>query len=205
MKTTIKLTSILCCSFLLLQSCNSSKETIAQRKQEIRSSRINSGNCFVQLTDGTIKHFTTLRLVTGPFIAPHLLGDGKVKIRPKNIVAYQTADHYAISQQSFISGRKSFVSTETLPGFAVRIARGKINVYSKKYYNGVAAVDEYFIQKGDEGQIFAYTSETINQFIEDDPEALNFFMAKMYDTPKSKKIAVSTSYVNNDKKLRLKK
>lgn len=205
MKTTTRITAFLCCIFFALQSCNTSREGLAQRKQDIRSSKVDGSSCFVQLKDGAIKPYKSLRLVTSPFSTPYLLADGKFKVRGKEIVAYQTAEHYAISQQSFTSGRKSYVSTETLPGFAVRIAKGKINVYSKKYYNGVAAVDEYFIQQGEDGKIYAYTPETINQFIEEDPEALNFFMAKQYTTPKTGKLPVSSSYVNNDKKLKLKK
>jgi hypothetical protein len=151
------------------------------------------------MIDGTIKNYATLKLVTGFLKTPYLLADGKIKIMGKDIKAYQNKDHYAISQAIFTSGHKSYVATETLPGFAIRIAKGKINVYAKKYYNGVAAVDEYFVQKGEGGQILAYTTENMNLMVKDDDEALAFFVNKSYTTPKSKRELTQAPYSNTSR------
>ncbi len=197
MKNTLKLTTVCLVLLIYSSSCNSTKEATAQRKADIEQSKQAVNTCFIQLNDGTIKHYKSLKLVTGIMKAPHLLADGKLQISSKEIMAYQNHDHYAISQKGFTSGRRTYVAKETLPGFAIRIAKGKINVYTKKYYNGVAAVDEYFVQMGDDGQVLAYTTETMNLMIKDDPEALDFFMAKKYNTPKSKKDPTPASLANN--------
>lgn len=181
---------------VLLGSCKSSKDSIAQRKTDIERSKEQTTACFVQLKDGTIKNYSTLKLVTGLLKTPHLLADGKIKINGKEIRAYQNKDHYAISQSVFTSGHRSYVATATLPGFAIRIAKGKINVYAKKCYNGVGAVDEYFVQKGEDGQILAYTTENMNKMVKDDDQALAFFVNKRYTTPKTKKEPIQPFYNN---------
>ena len=196
MKLTLQPTVILLSTLILLGSCNSTKESIAQRKSDIEKSKEPTTACFIQLNDGTIKNYSSLKLVTGLLKTPYLLADGKIKIMGKDIKAYQNKDHYAISQSCFTSGHKSYVATETLPGFAIRIAKGKINVYAKKYYNGVGAVDEYFVQKGDGGQILAYTTENMNMIVKDDEEALAFFVNKSYTTSKTRKELIQAPYSN---------
>ena len=196
MRITLQPTAILFSTLVLLGSCKYTKDSVVQRKADIEKSKEQTSACFVQMNDGTIKNYSTLKLVTGLLKTPYLLADGKIRIMGKDIKAYQNKDHYAISQAIFTSGHKSYVATETLPGFAVRIAKGKINVYAKKYYNGVGAVDEYFVQKGDGGQILAYTTENMNMMVKDDDEALAFFVNKSYTTPKSKKELTQPPYSN---------
>ncbi|MEO8770133.1 MAG: hypothetical protein ABI402_08615 [Ferruginibacter sp.] len=199
MKITLQPTAILLSTLILLGSCNSTKESIALRKADIEKSKEPTTACFIQLNDGTIKNYSSLKLITGLLKTPYLLADGKTKIMGKDIKAYQNKDHYAISQSNFTSGHKSYVATETLPGFAVRIAKGKINVYAKKYYNGVTAVDEYFVQKGEGGQILAYTTENMNMMVKDDEEALTFFVNKSYTTSKSRKELNQVPYNNTSR------
>ena len=175
MKKTLSSTGMLLCSIILLNSCATSSISRTQRKADIVSSKETASECFVQLNDGTIKHYNSLKLVTSVFSTPYLLADGKVKIRPNQINAYQNNDHYAISQKTFTGGHISHVATETLPGFAVRTVKGKINVYCKKYYNGQTSVDEYFIQAGDQGKIIVYSQELVNELVKDNSEAFKFF------------------------------
>jgi hypothetical protein len=159
------------------------------------SSKENAASCFVQKNDGSIDYYTSLKLVTGVFASPYLLADGKTKIYSAGIKAYQNQDHYAVSQLYFETGHKSKVAKETLPGFAVRIAKGNLNVYCKKYYNGTKAVDELFIQSGTEGKIVAYTPEILNELIKDHPEAVNLLNSKKKINPVSKKLlAVAEIY-----------
>ena len=201
MRNTPLLTTICLTILFSINSCKSSKESTAQRKADIMQSKESTVTCFTQLKDGTIKCHTSLKLVTGFLKAPYLLANGNTKIAAKEIKAYQNNEHYAISQSGFTTGRRSYIATETLPGFALRIAKGTVNVYTKKYFNGTSAVDEYFVQKGDDGLILAYTAETMNLLVKDDPAALDFFLSKKYNTPKSKKDPGNLAYVKNDKKL----
>ena len=132
------------------------------------------------MNDGTIKEYKSLKLVTGAFNTPYLLADGKIKIKASQIIAYQNKDHYAISQKTFSSGKMTHVATETLPGFAVRTVKGRLNVYCKKYFNGQVAVDEFFLQAGNEGRIQPYSTELMNQLVKDNSEAFTFFNSKNF-------------------------
>ncbi len=199
MKRTLQSTAILLTAIIALGSCKSSKVSIAQRKADIEQSKEATTACFIQLNDGTIKNYKTLTLVTGVLKTPYLLADGKIKILGKDIKAYQNKEHYAISQESFTSGHKSYVAKETLPGFAIRIAKGKINVYAKKFYNGVGTVDEYFIQKGDDGKVMAYTTANMNELAKDDDNANNFFATRKFSPSKPQKDPAKASYDNSTK------
>ncbi|MBS1741689.1 MAG: hypothetical protein JST81_01530 [Bacteroidetes bacterium] len=187
MKKTLQAFSLALCITAVGISCRSERETITIRKTDIEKSKEQSSACFIQLKDGTIKNYTSLKLVTGVLTTPYLLADGKQKIFAKQIKAYQNKDHYAISQENFVSGRKSYVAKETLPGFAIRVAKGRINVYAKKYYNGVGTVDEYFVQKGDDGKILAYTKDNMNAIAKDDDEAVAYMESKGFNINKNKK------------------
>ncbi len=168
----------------MISSCSTNQISASQRKVEAQNSKEIAAASFVKMNDGTVKVYQSLKLVTGIFTTPHLLADGKFKIEPSSITAYQNNDHYAISQSMIAKGRKSYVAIETLPGFAVRVAKGKLNVYCKKFYNGRAAVDEFFLQSGNEGEILSYTPDLLKTMIKDNHEALTFFT-----TQKEKDIA----------------
>jgi hypothetical protein len=150
------------------------------------------------MKDGRIRHFNSLKLVTGVFTAPHLLADDGIKIYPSEIVAYQNKDHYAVSQTMLAGGRKSYVATETLPGFAVRIAEGKLNIYAKKFNSGAKCAEEYFMQWGNDGKIYAYTPELMNDILKDNPEAANYFKNKKNKVSLSKKLQTTASLYNNN-------
>ncbi len=187
MKNTLRIFPLLSVSLVVLASCSSSKESMVQRKADIQSSKEAAISCFVQMNDGSIRYFSSLKLVTGLFMTPHLLGDGKIKIKADAIKAYQNKDHYAISQSAIASGRRSYVAVESLPGFAVRILKGEINVYSKQYYNGSAAVDEFFLQSGESGPIVAFSTELMKEMTRENPAALDLFSNKKYLSAVSKK------------------
>lgn len=178
-----------------MSSCSTINKIQVEPIPVTNHSKENTATCFVQHMDGSIQQYTSLKLVTGIFTSPYLLADGKIKINASGIKAYQNQDHYAVSQLAFETGHKSKVAKESLPGFAVRIAQGNLNVYSKKYYNGTKAVDELFIQSGSEGKIMAYTPAIMNELIKDHPEALNLLNSKKKINPVSKKLlAVAEVY-----------
>jgi hypothetical protein len=78
-----------------------------------------------------------------------------------------------------MEGKKSAVAVETLPGFAIRLVKGRLNVYTKKYFNGNVAVDEYFVQIGNDGKIQKYSPELMKSLIQDDEQALSFYSKKL--------------------------
>lgn len=145
-------------------------------------------SCFVEYNDGTIKQFTTLELVTGLFKSPHLLADGEIVIKADEIKAYQDKDHYAISQKVFTELRPSKVAVDALPGFAIRIAQGKLNVYSLKFYNGHNASEKLFVQSGDSGQIVSCTPELLKELIKDNADAIAYLTTKEKKTAEVKKM-----------------
>jgi hypothetical protein len=181
----------------LMNSCATNKQMLADRDAEIQLSReASAGGNFVKMKDGTIKQFHSLKLVTGVFTSPHLLADGKKKIPATEILAYQNGDHYAVSQALISNGRRSFVAVETLPGFAVRVVKGKLNLYCKKFFNGRAAVDEFFLQSGADGQIVAYTPELMKNLIRDNQEAFKYFLTGK-ENDISKKLQATAELYNN--------
>ena len=163
----------------------------AENKSEI------PGLCFVQMNDGSIKQYGSLKLVTGVLKTPHLLADDKVIINSKDIMAYQSNRHYAVAAKILTSTKKGYVAVETLPGFAVKVISGKLNVYSRKYYNGANTVDEYFLQSGNDGYIIAYTKDVLKSILKEDAKALEYFNSKSKVLPKSKKLFATVEMYNN--------
>ena len=80
---------LLACGIIALNSCKSSKESMAQRKADIELSKEPTPGCFVQMNDGTIKNYSSLILVKKMLTAPYLLADGNIKISAGEITAYQ--------------------------------------------------------------------------------------------------------------------
>jgi len=186
--------------FLLLvafNSCSVNKGILSQRKADLQHSKDEASNCFVKKEDGTVIHYETLKLVTGFLKTPYLLADGKTKIYSSEIIAYQTEDYYAISEVKFAyEGHPSKLAVETLPGFAVRLAKGKINIYSRKYSVGKVAADEYFLQEG-KGLIYAYSPELMDNLIRKHPEALKFYNTYKEKLPLTKDLK-NTAFIYNN-------
>lgn len=197
MKTALPAYAVLLCTLILLNSCIVSKNSNAIQKADIKTPNENNAICFIQLKDGTIKQFKTLKLVTGVLTTPHLLADGKEIINGKEIMAYQSNRHYAVSAQILTSTKNAAVAAETLPGFAVKVVSGKLNVYCRKYYNGTNTTDEYFLQHGNDGYIVSYTKDVLKSMIKEDNKALEYFNSKAKITPKSKKILAVVEMYNN--------
>jgi hypothetical protein len=164
---------------ILLASWSNKENLLNANTIEETKPQETAGKIFVKYKNGTVVSFQSLKLVKGLFSSPHLLADGKVKINPSEILAYQNEQHYAISQTLLADGRKSAVSIETLPGFAIRLVNGRLNIYCKKYLNGNLPVDEYFVQLGFDGKIQKYSPELMKSIIKDDEQALGFFSEKL--------------------------
>lgn len=173
--TTVLLLSASLLMIIVLTSWSSVKSTVLSKSTLKSLPEEYSGKVFVKFKDGRICTYQSLQLVKGAFTSPHLLADNKLRINPSEILAYQNEDHYAVSQLLIEDGKKSAISIETLPGFAVRLINGKLNVYCKKYFNGNSAVDEYFIQLGNNGKILSYSPELLKKLLADDSESLSYF------------------------------
>jgi hypothetical protein len=183
--------------FLLMQSCAvSSLTTQPGPDSENKPTQAVSNNSYVILKDGTVQQYTSLKLVTGIFTSPHLLADGTKKIPASSICAYQNDEHYALSPDNLVNGRRSKSAVEALPGFAVRIATGKLNIYCQKYYNGSGTSEQLFIQIGNDGAVMAYKPELMNDILKDHPEAFNFFNSRKKMAPVSKKLLATAELFN---------
>lgn len=185
-----------CSIVITLNSCVSSKNSVVLTNAE-KNTNEPGASCFVQLNDGTIKQYSSLKLVTGVLTTPHLLADNKVIIHSKDIMAYQNTRHYAVAAKILTSTKNGKVAVETLPGFAVKVLSGKVNVYSRKYYNGGNTAEEYFLQNGNDGYIVAYSKDVLKSMLKEDTKALEFFNSKTKVSPKSKKLLTAVQMYNN--------
>jgi len=156
-------------------------------------------NCFVQFTDGTVKQYGSLRLVTGIFQQPHLVADDNVVIPATAIKAYQNKEYYAVSQKTFTKVAKSYVAVEALPGFAVRVITGRLNVYSLKYYNGHNTTEKLFLQSGEEGQILPCSADALTGLVKDNSEAVAVLQSKSKMLTGTKKLLTVVDVYNNSK------
>ena len=100
-------------------------------------------------------------------------------------------------QGFLIGGHLSKISSETLPGFAVRIMKGKLNVYVKKYKNGARILDEFYFQQGNRREVLVYTPGVDGRTDQPNiPEALEFYNAYRKHLPKNRDL-IATAYIFN--------
>ena len=200
MKTPIPLILALFCAVISLNSCVTGNSA-TQSKSDVENAKDLNSSCYVVMSDGSIRHYSSLKLVTGLFVTPHLLADKKLAIDAKDITAYQDNRRYAVSQKLLTTKKTSYVALETLPGFAVRVVKGKLNVYARKYYNGNTSVAEYFLQHGDDGEIVAYSTRVLSEMVKDNQKASEYFNSKIKVSPMSKKILATADIYNNSELL----
>ncbi len=195
MKTTVPLFTALLCIFSSLSfTANANPAAI-----DVPTGEYNG--CFVQYTDGTIKQFNTLKLVTKLFKAPHLVADDSVIIYASQLKAYQNQDGYAVSQKEFGSDKKTYVAKETLPGFAVRVVKGYLNVFSIKYYNGQNITEKLFVQQGEGTALSLCTPELLEELIKDNNDAVSVLSSKNKALTLTKKLLAAAEVYNSSKLL----
>ena len=197
MKKAIPIIAAICSTAFLLVSCSTGKNTVTTFNSETATGKETNFSCFVTLNDGTVQQYASLKLVTGIFKTPHLLADGKVIIHAKDITAYHDGRYYAVSDKVLTTTKTSYVAITALPGFAQRIASGKMNVYFRKFYNGNNSVEEYFLQQGNDGAIVAYSSNAMKEMLKDNAKALEYYNSNAKVSPKSKKILAAAELYNN--------
>jgi hypothetical protein len=59
------------------------------------------------------------------------------------------------------------------------------------------AVDEYYIQAGDDGKIMTYSPDLMNELVKDNSEALSFFNSKKYKGSVPEKLHATAHLYNN--------
>lgn len=197
MKRTIPFISAICCAAILLQACAGSKNSLSDKSTEIVNNKVTNGTCYVEFTDGSTKQFASLKLITGIFKTPHLLADNKQVLNSKEIKSYYDGQYFAVSDKALTTSKTSYVAVDALPGFARRIATGKLNVYSRKFYNGNNSVEEYFLQIGSNSPIVAYSTEVMKGILKDNAKALEYFNSNAKVSPVSKKILTAVEIYNN--------
>lgn len=199
MKTTVPFfTALLSICFFLCYTANATLVT-GNLLTETPSGEYTG--CFVQFTDGTIKKFTTLKLVTKVFKTPHLVADDSVIIYANELKAYQNEKNYAVSQVEFGNGKKTYVAKDVLPGFAVRVAKGYLTVFSIKYYNGQNITEKLFVQQGELAAISPCTPEQIEVLVKDNNDALAILSANNKSLTGTKKLLAAVEVFNSSKLL----
>jgi hypothetical protein len=196
MKKSVPTALAVICLFTLLCSFAFENNTTQQYDSIVNPPK-EEPSYFVQLNDGTIKQYTSLKLVTGVFKSPHLLADGNITILASEIMAYQDKEHYAVSQKEFFNGKQSNVAVNALPGFAVRVAKGRLNVYSLKYYNGHNTTEKLFLQSGEAGKIVACGPEVLSELIKDSNEAYSLYSSKKQKNTDLKNLLAVVDVYNN--------
>lgn len=198
MKTSVpKVPALLCMFFLLNISVNA--KTHFPKPLELPNAEYNG--CFVQFTDGTVKQFATLKLVTGIFKTPHLLADDSISIFADQVKAYQNENGFAVSQKEIGDKTKTLVAKDVLPGFALRIVKGHLNIFSIKFYNGQNATEKLFVQHGTEGQITVCTHELLEELVKENTDAVAVLHTKNKQMNITKKIVAAAEVYNSYKLL----
>jgi hypothetical protein len=197
MKTSVPTLAVTCLIFSLV-SCSTAKNAADQQRPANKLSG-RELNCFIQFTDGTIKQYSSLKLSTGIFQQPHLVADDNVIVAAASVKAYQNKEFYAVSQKEFTSGARSYVATDALPGFAVRIITGRLNVYSLKYYNGHNTTEKLFLQAGEAGQILPCNPDALNGLVKDNNDAIAVLQSKSKTLSGTKKLLAAVDVYNNSK------
>jgi hypothetical protein len=199
MKTTVPFfTALLFISTLFNCSVNANAAINPLVKEEPKGEY---NGCFVQYMDGTIKQFTTLKLVTKVFKTPHLVADDSVIIYAVELKAYQNENGYAVSQATFGTDKKTYVAKDVLPGFAVRVVKGYLNIFSIKYYNGQNTTEKLFVQQNGSDAISLCTPELLETLIKDNSDAVSILSSNNKTLSAAKKLLAAAEVYNSSKLL----
>ena len=105
MKTSIPLVALYCNALIFLNSCAISNNSVVQHKPDVENTKETSATCYVIRNDGTVEQYSSLKLVTGVLITPHLLADNRVIINAKDIKTYQNDKCFAVSPKSLTTAK----------------------------------------------------------------------------------------------------
>jgi hypothetical protein len=126
-------------------------------KDEAIEAKDTSYQCFIQLTDSTIIKYAHLKYKMPPLSYGYLQGDGeKLKYQAEDILCFQDEKGYWLRIINPSASIKPVVGRLSLDNFfAVRIAKGKIEMFMQYANNGRSVSDDryssgasYYIKKG---------------------------------------------------------
>ncbi len=149
---------------LLFSSCSVNKTLTNQSSFDFNSKDADQIP-YVRFKNGKMLYCQTLELKKGIFTSPHLIGDGWYKIETADVAEYKLNGQLAMSEEKLNDKKHSNVSIGALPGFAVQIVKGNLNVFHRKYFNGRNAVNRYYLQIGNEGPIMLYNAKSMKELI----------------------------------------
>jgi len=161
---------------LLLSSCYFENKI---QKQGALNARDPKMECFIQLTDGKIIPYNTLKLKSPPLQYEYLEGNGeKVNIDVKDIKAFQTEKYYAYKIYDQRPGGIGKLPFSEL--FASRIVNGKIELFMisemkpNTYGTNSSGYEKtYYLRKGN--GLTPATKQSLKNFISDNKSVLDDF------------------------------
>ena len=198
MKTSVPLVTALLCIFSSL-TFTAHARNVSEKPLITELPSGEYTGCFVQFSDGSIQQYNTLKLVTGVFKTPHLVANDSIVIYASQVKAYQNEQCFAVSQKELGETKKTFVAKEALPGFAVRVVKGHLSVFSIKYYNGHNTTEKLFIQNGDKGEITACTHELLEELMKENSDAVSMLHLKGKSANDAKKFLAAIEAFNSSK------
>jgi hypothetical protein len=149
---------------LLFTSCTVNKTLTNELSFDIKNKDVDQVS-YVRFKNGQMLYCQTLELKKGIFTSPHLIGDGWYKIETADVAEYKLNGQLAISEEKLNDKKHASVAIDALPGFAVQIIKGDLNVFHRKYFNGRNAVNRYYLQIGNEGPIMLYNTKEMKELI----------------------------------------
>lgn len=125
-------------------------------KDEAMEAKDTSYQCFIKLSDSTIIKYQHLKYKMPPFSYGYLEGDGeKLKYNSEDILCFQDEKGYWLRIVNPTASAQPVIGKLSLDNFfAVRIAKGKIEMFMKYSNNGRSVSDDkyqsgrsYYIKK----------------------------------------------------------
>lgn len=166
-----KITSSIVLAFSVLFFLNSCSVNHSIQEDDLihfKQNDDNAGASFVRFKDGHVLHCQTLIFKKKGFLTtPYLLADGWYKIKANDVERYQIDGKLAVSGTNIKDELNSVVAKDALPGFAVRLVSGKMNVYQRIIFNGRSAFTRYYIQLGTTGPIVKYSPEALKKMFDE--------------------------------------
>jgi hypothetical protein len=152
---------------ILLSSCSVNHSLQSDDLMHFKQSEQMDRDNYVKFKDGHVLQCQTLVLKKGFLTTPYLLADGWYKIKAKDVERYQMDGKLAVSGTNIKDDVNSQVAIDALPGFAVRLVSGSMNVYQRSIFNGRSVFTRYYIQRGENGPIVKYSPETLKKMVEE--------------------------------------
>ena len=167
----------------------SSFVAVAQSKKELKKdaedARETKDEFFIDLLNGKRIKYNSLKLKITLVNGDHLEGDGKrIDIPQDSMKAYQTDKSYT----EFFPNVKNFYPDGRSQSYAAgeRIRKGKIELFTTHTYisnaygsAGGGGFIDFLVRKGNNGQVYGLSRETLKALISDNKSLLEEF-DKMY-------------------------